>query len=132
MWVQLRVPASLVSRRPYAYCWRCKRRRGKSSRRLIPLLREHSPSLSSPFSSQCTSTELCLTASPSAPPIAGGDVSEWTIWAGLLTGCPFRVPGPGRSSSFPPFPLVLSFLGLRYRPVPRCRRCAEVNYFAAL
>lgn len=47
-------------------------------------------------------------------------MSEWTIWAGLLLHRMVRlvvcVPEPRRSGSLPPFPLVLSFLGLRYSP----------------
>lgn len=57
-------------------------------------------------------------------------MSEWTIWAGLLPHRMVRlvvvcVPEPRRSGSLPPFPLVLSFLGLRYSqsvPVSQVRR----------
>lgn len=58
-------------------------------------------------------------------------MSEWTIWAGLLTGCPFGVSEPRRSSRFPLSPCLIFSGALRYRsarPLSGCRRCAEVNW----
>lgn len=55
-------------------------------------------------------------------------MSEWTIWAGMLTGCPFGVFRGRDGQAVSPFPFVLSFLGLRYRPAPGRRRCAEVDW----
>lgn len=58
-------------------------------------------------------------------------MSEWTIWAGLLTGWPIWRSGAWtvRQLAVPPplFPLSYLFWGWRYRPVPHCRRCAEVQ-----
>lgn len=43
-------------------------------------------------------------------------MSEWTIWRDCLTGCPFGVPEPRRSSFQPPFFPFLSFWGCDTNP----------------
>lgn len=88
------------------------------------------PSLSSPFSSQCTSTSLCLTASPSGPLRSReGTCPSGRSGRELLTGCPFWCLGALDGQAVSPFPFVLFFSGAAIlNPCLRCRRWAEVNW----
>lgn len=117
MWVQLRVPASLVLSISTPNCARGggKASRGCKEHPLLPLFRA------------VNIHKLCLTASSSDRGRERVRVAEWTIWEGLLTGCLFGVPGAKTVYRSPLFPFLIKFGVLRYRSVPCCRRCTEAN-----